>query len=255
MVIKGHVAIDPQSELITATAVTPGNVGDGEPALSLLVDVLSEESDNSAASDSSTASDEPFGAVAGRVEVYGDASYGIADVLKQLEASGAAIFTKTQPPAPHSGMYAQDQLQIDTSAMTVGCPNGVVTPLRAQRVGGAARFGEHCISCPLSAACTSAKNGRTLRVHPKHDLPTRVRIGQADASWQAADRATRPKVERKVAHLMYRRHGARPARVPGTLRVTQDFSMLAATANLKSVTVLGVAWSATSGSWSSNALK
>src|SRR5918912_4258826 len=33
---KGHIAIDPDAELITATAVTAGNAGDGEPVADLL---------------------------------------------------------------------------------------------------------------------------------------------------------------------------------------------------------------------------
>jgi len=37
---KGHIAIDPDSELITATAVSAGNVADGEMAEQLLADVL-----------------------------------------------------------------------------------------------------------------------------------------------------------------------------------------------------------------------
>ena len=38
---KGHVAVDPDSELITATKVTAGNVGDGAPAPDLLADDFS----------------------------------------------------------------------------------------------------------------------------------------------------------------------------------------------------------------------
>src|SRR5271165_4429719 len=38
---KGHIAIDPDSEIITATEVTAGNVGDAVPAEVLLSDVLS----------------------------------------------------------------------------------------------------------------------------------------------------------------------------------------------------------------------
>jgi len=37
---KGHVALDPDSEIITATAVTAGNVGDGAAAAGLLADDL-----------------------------------------------------------------------------------------------------------------------------------------------------------------------------------------------------------------------
>ena len=36
---KGHVAVDPDSEIITATAVTPGNTGDVEPVADLIADL------------------------------------------------------------------------------------------------------------------------------------------------------------------------------------------------------------------------
>jgi hypothetical protein len=37
---KGHIAADPDSEIITATGVTPGNSGDAEAAEDLLADTL-----------------------------------------------------------------------------------------------------------------------------------------------------------------------------------------------------------------------
>ncbi|MHB1522201.1 MAG: transposase [Ferrimicrobium sp.] len=45
-------------------------------------------------------------------------------------------------------------------------------------------------------------------------------------------RITRPKVERKFAHLMRRKHGLRRVRVRGLLRVGNDFSLLAGGENL-----------------------
>jgi IS5 family transposase len=47
-------------------------------------------------------------------------------------------------------------------------------------------------------------------------------------------------VERKLAHLLRRRHGGRRARVRGLLRVGQDWRLLAAAANLARFAVLGV---------------
>ncbi|TMR00320.1 transposase, partial [Nonomuraea turkmeniaca] len=40
---KGHIAEDPDSEIITATKVTPGNIGDAESAAELLADILAPE--------------------------------------------------------------------------------------------------------------------------------------------------------------------------------------------------------------------
>ncbi len=51
----------------------------------------------------------------------------------------------------------------------------------------------------------------------------------------------RPKVERKIGHLMRRRHGGRRARVRGQLKVAADFALLAAAVNLARLGILGAA--------------
>jgi hypothetical protein len=65
--------------------------------------------------------------------------------------------------------------------------------------------------------------------------------------WLADDRATRPKVERKLAHLLRRRHGGRRARVRGLVRVAQDFKLLAGAVNLARFAALGLC--STSSGW------
>ena len=57
--------------------------------------------------------------------------------------------------------------------------------------------------------------------------------------WKLNYQKTRPKVERKVAHMMRRRDGGRRARVRGPTRVGHDFSLLAAAVNLQRLAVLG----------------
>ncbi len=56
---------------------------------------------------------------------------------------------------------------------------------------------------------------------------------------------TRPKVERKLGHLMRRRHGGRRARVRGTGRVDADFRLLAGAVNLARLATLRVRGTAT----------
>ena len=51
-------------------------------------------------------------------------------------------------------------------------------------------------------------------------------------------------VERKLGHLMRRRHGGRRARVRGTARVAADFRLLAAAVNLARMAVLDLRGSA-----------
>src|SRR5664279_234698 len=81
---KGHVAIDPDSEVITATAVTAGNTGDAASAGDLLAQDLP---DAAADPDSQGPTEAPLA-------VYGDAAYGCGGLLADLEAAGADIMTK-----------------------------------------------------------------------------------------------------------------------------------------------------------------
>jgi hypothetical protein len=77
-------------------------------------------------------------------------------------------------------------------------------------------------------------------VHRKHRVLDRARRRQRDPGWRARYRATRPKVERKLAHMMRRKHGGLRARMRGRLRVGHDFALLAAAVNLARLAMLGV---------------
>lgn len=239
---KGHVAIDPDSEIITATAVTAGNAGDAVAAETLLSDVLPAPNASTEAPISS--SEEPASnpvAASPAPEVYGDASYGTADLVEKLDAANVEANLKVQPPSARAGKFSQDDFRIDLDAQNVQCPAGRVVRLRVLKDGaGEAQFGACCEQCPLRSQCTDSKHGRTVYVHPKHRVLDRARRRQRDPLWKERYRATRPKVERKIAHLMRRRHGGRRARVRGKVRVGQDFSLLAAAINLARLAKLGV---------------
>jgi hypothetical protein len=224
---KGHIAIDPDSEIITATAVTAGNVADGRVAEQILPDVLAPA--------------EAAGIHESDVSVYGDASYGTGELVDRLEDAGIEANVKVQGAVGRDGLYSQDDFTIDTKAGTARCPQGVLVQLRPNKDGFAsAEFAAHCADCPQRERCTKARNGRSLWVHPRHDTLVRSRTKQRDAAWLKRYRATRPKVERKFAHLMRHRHGGRRARVRGSLRVGQDFALLAAAVNLRRLAALGV---------------
>ena len=233
---KGHIAIDPDSEIITAVDVTAGNVGDGAVAKSLLADVLPSREEGAKVQD---ASHEP---AEGRTEVYGDASYGTVDVVETLEQAGIEPNVKVHPPSARAGMYSQDAFKIDVAANTVCCPAGQLVPLRRSKDGGGhASFGASCNDCPQRSACTTSKEGRSVNVHPKHEVLDHARNRQRDPAWRQKYRATRPKVARKLAHMMRRKHGGRRARVRGTIRVRQDFALLAAAVNLVRLAKLSAA--------------
>jgi Transposase DDE domain len=267
---KGHVAIDPDSEIITDAKVTAANVGDGSVAKELLADVIpppQEPKDDAAPgengsvvapatvdtapspnttatvdaapspnttatvdaapSPNTTAGSEP-------IEVYGDASYGTAEVLVHLDQAGAVANVKVQLASPpHEGFFSKDAFDVDTTAGTARCPQGVLVALRRSKDGWAsASFAPHCGDCPLRSKCTTSASGRRIDIHPQHDRIHRARVHQRDATWRRSYRATRPKVERKIAHLMRRRHGGRRARMRGRERIEQDFLLLCAAANL-----------------------
>jgi hypothetical protein len=94
--------------------------------------------------------------------------------------------------------------------------------------------------CPLASACTSSQAGRTVTIHPQETRLQAARARQREPAWRADYRAHRPTVERKLAHLLRRRHGGRRARVRGRLRVAQDWRLLAAAVNLARFAALGV---------------
>jgi len=243
---KGHVGIDPDSEIITATTVTPGNVGDGAAAADLITDLIgdthpvqparpgTERPGTEQASDEQ-ASDEQAN------KVFGDCAYGSGEFQSTLEEHRLESGCKTQPPAPRpGGLFTKDRFGIDLDHDTVTCPNGVTTPIRRGRDGaGTASFAAACADCPLRAQCTTAKTGRTVTVSAYEAELARARARQTDPAWQADYTATRPKVERKIGHLMRRKHGGRRARVRGLAKVAADFALLAAAVNLARLGMFG----------------
>lgn len=242
---KGHVAIDPDSEIITASAVTAGNVADGHVTKELLDEVLpaktpSEEAvaprDEAPRDASATPAVETSACVTTPetpVEVYGDASYGTADVLLHLEEAGAEAYVKVQGATAPGGLFTKEAFHLDLENGTVTCPSGQLVQIRRREDGsGLASFGIACKACPLAASCTTSKGGRNIRVHAHERILRDTRGRQKSPAWRASYKATRPKVERKLGHLMRRRHGGRRARMRGTERVAQDFAMLCAAVNL-----------------------
>jgi len=249
---KGHVAVDPDAEIITATAVTPGNSGDAEAAAGLLADLLPGDHDAAAGETAGEAGgpgtspgiaggEDQDG---GQAAVYGDAAYGSGELIGQLDDAGIRNGVKCQPPAAVTGHFPKDRFAVDLETSTVTCPAGVTAPIRPsghKRHAGAARFGASCKACPLAAQCTKSRAGRTITIGPHEARLAAARTRQQDPAWKADYKATRPKVERKIGHLMRRRHGGRRARVRGQDKVAADFALLAAAVNLARLAVLGLA--------------
>lgn len=237
---KGHIASDPDSEIVTGTTVTAGNVGDAAEVDALLGDCLPAPPDPT--EDDAEAKD------VGVDEVFGDSAYGTGPVLDRFDQAGVTAMVKVQSPHAAKGQFTKDAFVIDLEAQTVTCPENVTANLRERKGGGAiVMFGAACTACPLLAHCTTSKNGRQIVVGPHEAQLSAAREVQRTPGWKARYRAIRPKVERKLANMMRRRHGGRRARVRGTQRVGHDFSLLGASTNLARLATLGVR--STPGGW------
>ena len=272
---KGHVAVDPDSEIVTDTVVTPGNVGDAAAAEDLIDDLLGPDDaaadttdvagdghdnawaadtdddagdghDNAGAADTDDDAGDSAADEGDTKTVYGDSAYGAGEFLDRLAEAGVTSRCKTQPPTAPGGLFAKDRFDVNVGDDTVTCPAGVTAPIRrGADGGGTAYFAGACADCPLRAQCTNATAGRTIRVTRYEQRLADARHDQQDPSWVADYRATRPKVERKLGHLMRRRHGGRRARMRGTGKIDADFNLLAAAHNLARLAVLGLRWTMT----------
>jgi hypothetical protein len=230
---KGHVSVDPDSEIVAASTVTAGNKGDAVAADELLEELI----------DSIVNDDAPPSAT-----VYGDAAYGTGPLLDKLEEAGVDANIKVQPPVAAGGKFTKDDFDVDLEAGTITCPNDVTVPIVWGKAGGTTRFGHACVTCPLAGQCTTSRRGRSIFVGNYEAQLSRARARRRDPERAADYRATRPKVERKLGHLMRRRHGGRRARVRGISKVRADFNLLVAAVNLARLATLGLR-STAAGTW------
>ena len=197
---------------------------------------------------SSRAAAEPTASAARRVR-----RRGVRDGPAARDARGRRCRQPRQGPAAErraGGRFTKDDFAIDLAAGTVTCPAGPDRAAHAPRAPGSqARFrlGLRRLPARRAGAPTSAGRAQRSRSAPTRRCSRAGRAASRDPAWRADYRATRPKVERKLAHLMRRRHGGRRARVRGRLKVGADFALLAAAVNLARLAVLGVTGSG--GTW------
>jgi hypothetical protein len=233
---KGHVSVDPDSEIICASTVSAGNMADGAVTTELVEELINFEPP----ADPTTG--EPPAKTA-----YGDCAYGTGEVLANLNAARIDPNVKTPKPQAPDGHFTKDDFIVDLETNTVTCPNDVTVAIHWGKREGQARFGKACATCPRRDQCTSSRNGRGVAVGFYESELARNRQRQTEPARAADYRATRPKVERKLGHLMRKSHGGRKARVRGKRKVTADFNVLVAAANLARLAVLGLRWNRTAG--------
>ena len=237
---KSHFSVDPDDELITNVAVTAANTADRE-----VIDELLDEPATgapAAATEPATAedndSDSQGGSESKDFEVYGDSAYADGATLHEQTQRGHDMRTKV-PPVRNANGFSKDQFRIDLAAGTVTCPAQHTVTIRNGR-HRSARFGPLCRSCPLRAACTKARGGRVISIHPHEAALQHAKARQKDPAWQQAYRAYRPVVERKISHFTHRPWGGRKARCRGQKRVLTDVLARAGAINLARLATLGL---------------
>jgi hypothetical protein len=105
---KGHVAIDPDAEVITAAEVGPANAGDAAMATALLADLpAAPDPTTPAAADAALATTEPVPVV------YGDAAYGTGALLADLDQRGITAMAKVAAPTAPAGHFPKDRFRVD----------------------------------------------------------------------------------------------------------------------------------------------
>jgi hypothetical protein len=136
---KGHVAIDPDSEIITATEVTAGNAGDATAAEVLLADVLPPNEAEASLVPQKTETSAATVTDSEPLKVYGDASYGTAELVERLDSSDIEANVKVQRPSAREGMFSQDEFRIDKPNAHGHLPPGHRGPTSVQQGGSRAR--------------------------------------------------------------------------------------------------------------------
>jgi IS5 family transposase len=175
---KAHLAVEPDTGLITECALTKAN-GSHNHEAAVGLQLLDAE-------------DEP-------VTVSADSAYGTGEFRAELSGRGHIDRVK---PAPARGAipsgFTVDDFTVDHDNRTVTCPNGLPRPISHI---GYVTFGAACTGCPLRARCTRSRTGKSLTIR-RHDARQRAaRQAARDPDWLAEYRRHRPMIERTIAWL------------------------------------------------------
>jgi IS5 family transposase len=212
---KAHVAVEPDTGIITDCALTKATGADNHEA-AVGLQLLGGEDTS--------------------VTVLADSAYGTGDFRADLAEHGHSDRVKPAPVSRGlSGGFTIDDFTVDHDNRTATCPNGLTRTITR---AGHAVFGAACTDCPLRARCTRSRKGKTLRIGP-HDARQRAaRQAARDPDWQAEYRQYRPMVERTIAWLT---RGNRRLRYRGVGKNDHWLHHRAAAVNLGRLVKLGLA--------------
>jgi transposase len=169
---KATLAVDTESQLITATDVVAGNASDGANALALC-----EQSEENTGSEVETA--------------IGDTAYGTAQVRREFADAEIKLVAKA-PPIAERGTFTKEDFTIDLENETVTCPAGHTTTQWHQGATYTRRDGTRlhakvfkfddalCTQCPCYEQCVSSTRGRgrSITVHAEEALLQEARAFQ-----------------------------------------------------------------------------
>jgi hypothetical protein len=209
---KGHVAVEPETGLVTDCDLGSGTAADASAAPALIDDDPDAET------------------------ILGDSAYGSGEFRQHLEDEDKQAVIDPPPlPTAVEGGFSIDDFDIDVEAGTVTCPEGITVAINKRNQ---ARFGANCNTCPLKSFCTKARKGRVIRVHPQHRLLAAARRQATTAAFQDEYRRYRPMVERTLAWLT--RGVCRKVRYRGVNRNQLWWSHRCAAVNLARLITLGL---------------
>jgi transposase len=214
------VAMDADSEIITAVNVLPAN-GDeaGDAALLLEQEEAAHGNDVEALS--------------------GDGALYRGSVLRELtdpEGLNLEVFTPPTERMPLT-VFGSEAFTLSDDQKTLTCPAGETTSScerNARDTGVKFRFSKkQCGACPLRAQCLSSPEGKSRSVI-KNDYEAEYQAAQAKAQTPeyAKVRREHPAIERKLSELV-RRHDMRHARYRGLPKVHRQALLACMTVNLK----------------------
>jgi len=220
---KAAVAVDPESQLITAVTVLPGNAYDSDEALELV-----QQTEENAGVEVE--------------ETIGDCAYGDGATRQTFAEAGRELIARV-PHRPNGKYFAKEDFSIDVQAKTCRCPAGQECSTLVPRGKLKDRIGRSyqrqvfefdpdvCAACPLRPSCTRAGpgKGRTISLHPQEALIQQAREFQQSEDY-APYRGLRQAAEHRLARLM--QLGVRRARYFGRKKTLFQLAMAATVANL-----------------------
>jgi hypothetical protein len=220
------VAVDADSQVVTALNVLPGHGPEAQDAVTLL-----EREEQAHGNDVQA------------VSMDGAGFHGAA--LRALAEPGGPQVEVYVPPKqePPTEFFTAEQFTLDASGQTLTCPAGQTTDKRRpsyRDTGWQFRFPQKaCAACPLQGRCLPRLPQHLGRVVTKNHHEREYQAARAKAQ-TAAYRAVRrehPAVERKLGEMV-RWHRARRARYRGRAKVLVQGLLTGLVVNVKRIVSL-----------------